>query len=180
MNQKTKMHYTDHFEYVMKKMQTTGLLLTTWKKDGSANAMTIGWGMIGNIWSRPIWQVLVRPSRYTFELLQHERRFAVNVLPYSRKDALTLCGTKSGRDLDKIKASNLTIVEGQGVGSPIINESIISYECLIVHENDFIPERMLPDIREGNYPSGDFHRVYWGQIINSLLDPKALEEDIKQ
>lgn len=176
---KITMNYTDFFPYVMRKMQDTGLLLASWQKDGRANAMTIGWGMVGSVWSRPIWQVLVRPSRYTFELLNQDRRFSVNVLPQSLKNALVICGTKSGRELDKIKATNLTVVEGKGVGAPLIEESIISYECLIIHENDFLPEKMLPDIKEGIYPSGDFHRVYWGQIINAIYDPERLEEDIK-
>ncbi len=170
------MQYTDYFEYVMTRMRTTGLLLACWK-DGEqqANAMTIGWGMIGVIWARPVWQVLVRPSRYTYQLLERQPFFSVNVLTEEYKKAIQICGTKSGRDTDKLALAGLTIEKGIGCGAPVIRESIIHYECHIVHRNDFIPEKMVPDIRKGNYPSGDFHRVYWGQIINSQADKQALE-----
>ncbi len=176
MSQKVQMSYTDHFPEVVHAMSTRGLLLTAWKDEtkSQANAMTIGWGMIGEIWSRPIWQVLVRPSRYTHQLIEKEGWFAVNVLGTEYNDALKLCGTVSGRDRDKIAETGLTIVEGDGYGTPVIAESIIHYECHIVHANDFMPEAMVPDIREGSYPSGDYHSVYWGQIMDAQVDESAI------
>ncbi len=172
---KVNMEYSDYFEYVMKRMRTNGLLLTSWKDDGSANAMTIGWGMIGIIWSRPLWQVLVRPSRYTYQLLERQPFFCVNVMPEEYNRALQICGTKSGRDYDKLSLAGITAEKGSACGAPVIKESIIHYECQIVHKNDFVPEQMVPDIREGNYPSGDFHRVYWGQIIDCKVDEQAMK-----
>ncbi|MFA5865814.1 MAG: flavin reductase family protein [Phycisphaerae bacterium] len=166
MSEKKPMHYTDHFADVMKTMSTKGLLLAVWKGDGTANAMTIGWGMIGSIWSRPIWQVAVRPSRYTYTLLEHERFFTVNVLPDSYDSALSLCGSVSGRNRNKLAEANLTVIPGAAKGAPVIAESIIHYECQVVHSNDFIPEAMIPDIRAGCYPSGDYHRIFWGQILD--------------
>jgi flavin reductase (DIM6/NTAB) family NADH-FMN oxidoreductase RutF len=177
MSEKIKMEYTDHFARVMKIMSSRGVLLATWKDPGKkANAMTIGWGMIGSVWSRPIWQVVVRPSRYTYTLLETERFFSVNVLPKSMNSALTACGTVSGRDRDKLADARLTVSAGAAVGAPIINESIITYECHVVHANDFIPEAMIPDIRAGCYPSGDYHRIFWGQIMDCRVDAARLGE----
>jgi len=177
MADKVQMPYTDHFAEVMKIMSTRGVLLATWKEPGKvANAMTIGWGMIGSVWSRPIWQVVVRPSRFTYTLLEPERFFSVNVLPKSLNRALTLCGTASGRDRDKLADAGLTVEVGAAVGAPIIRESIISYECHVVHANDFIPEAMIPDIRAGSYPSGDYHRIFWGQIMDCRVDPSRRDQ----
>ena len=118
MADKVQMPYTDHFAEVMKIMSTRGVLLATWKEPGKvANAMTIGWGMIGSVWSRPIWQVVVRPSRFTYTLLETERFFSVNVLPKSLNRALTLCGTASGRDRDKLADAGLTVEVGAAVGN---------------------------------------------------------------
>jgi flavin reductase (DIM6/NTAB) family NADH-FMN oxidoreductase RutF len=176
MADKIQMTYTDHFDRVMKVMTGNGLLLATWKDEGkTANAMTIGWGLIGSVWSRPIFQVAVRPSRYTFELLEKQRNFTVNVLPHALDDALTICGTKSGRDRNKLAECGLSAQAGETTGGPVIRESVIHYECRIIHANDFRPEAMIPDVREGAYPSGDYHRVYWGQIIDCRVDPEGIK-----
>jgi flavin reductase (DIM6/NTAB) family NADH-FMN oxidoreductase RutF len=176
MAEKVSMEYSDHFAQVMKVISTRGVLLAAWKGDGKANAMTIGWGMIGSVWGRPIWQVVVRPSRYTYTLLEKERVFSVNVLPKSFNSALELCGTASGKNRDKLKEANLTAEKGAMTGAPVIQESVIHYECHIVHANDFIPEAMIPDIREGCYPSGDYHRIFWGQIRECKVDLSRLSQ----
>jgi flavin reductase (DIM6/NTAB) family NADH-FMN oxidoreductase RutF len=138
--------------------------------------MTIGWGLIGSVWGRPTWQVMVRPSRYTFELLKSQSIFTINVLPKSHAGALTICGSKSGRDCDKLAECGLTVSTGKSLGAPVIDQSVIHYECHIVHSNDFIPEAMIPDIRSGMYPSGDYHRVFWGEIRDSRFDPEAISQ----
>ncbi len=176
MAEKVAMSYTDHFAQVMEVMSSRGVLLCVWKDNEQANAMTIGWGMIGSVWSRPIWQVVVRPSRYTYTLLQKERIFSVNVMPKSFAPALELCGTVSGRNRNKLEESKLTVTRGAMTGAPVIQESVIHYECLVVHSNDFIPEAMIPDIRQGCYPSGDYHRIFWGQIQDCKVDVKGLAQ----
>jgi len=176
MADKIRMAYTDHFEKVMRAMTRRGLLLATWKDEpAEANAMTIGWGMIGSIWSRPVWQVLVRPSRYTYRLLEKDHRFSINVLPTARSEALTLCGTVSGAKVNKLAQAGLHVALGGDSGAPVIQESIIYYECHVLHSNDFLPEKMVPDIRTGCYPSGDYHRVYWGEIVGCGVDPTELD-----
>lgn len=177
MSLKQPMKYTDYFPQVMEMMSTHGILLAVWSQPGKlANAMTIGWGLIGSVWSRPCWQVMVRPSRYTFELLKSQSIFTVNVLPKSHTHALAVCGSKSGRDLDKLAECGLTVTPGEVSGAPVIDQSILHYECHIVHSNDFVPEAMIPDIRKGAYPSGDYHRVFWGEILDCRVDPDAISQ----
>lgn len=174
MAEMSSMRYDEHFAAVMKVMSTRGILLAAWKEPGVANAMTIGWGMVGSVWSRPLWQVLVRPSRYTCELLDRERLFTVNVLPAEMDAAVQLCGKVSGRDRDKLTEAKLTVSEGPATGAPVIEGSVIYYECHVLHSNDFVPEAMVPDIRDGCYPSGDYHRVYWGEVIDARVSKDGL------
>ena len=63
---KVRVRYTDLFAQTIQRMREDGLLLVTLGADGKANVMTIGWGTKGSIWSRPVFIVLVRPSRHTY------------------------------------------------------------------------------------------------------------------
>ena len=58
-----------------------GLLLCSVGAKGNPNVMTIGWMTGGEIWSKPIIIVLVRPSRWTYSRLAEVPEFTVNVLP---------------------------------------------------------------------------------------------------
>ncbi len=65
---------------------------------GQLNAMTISWGSIGFIWNRPMVQVVVRPTRYTYQFMENHDTFTVCAFPEDHRDALSLLGSKSGRD----------------------------------------------------------------------------------
>lgn len=162
-----------HADSVMDIVSHHGALLTTWISHSRANAMTISWAMIGSVWSKPIFQVLVRPSRYTYELIEREGRFAVNVLPTTMNTALQLCGSQSGRDMDKLATANLTAVCSSH-GCAVIDQSIVHYECIVVHRADLNADMLADDIRKSAYPTGDVHRVYWGEIVDCRCDPTAL------
>ena len=97
-----------------------GILLTT-KADGKVNTMTIGWGTIGIQWGKPIFIAFVRESRHTKAMLEKNPEFTINVpLGAIDKNILGICGTKSGRDMDKIKALGLTLEEPLTISVPSI------------------------------------------------------------
>ena len=73
--------HTEHFPLVMDAMTSRGLLLASYDSSGRANAMTIGWGTIGGVWSMPVFIVLVRHSRYTNACIGQTGCFTVNVPP---------------------------------------------------------------------------------------------------
>lgn len=73
------------------------------------NTMTIGWGMLGTLWNKNAGTVFVRPCRYTHDFLASNDTFSISILPAKYKEALALCGTESGRDVDKIAATGLTV-----------------------------------------------------------------------
>ena len=103
----------DAFDYAgdICKAMKKGILLTT-KADGQVNTMTIGWGTMGVEWGKPIFVAYVRGSRYTHQMIEKSGEFTVNI-PIGEFDSkiLGICGTKSGRDMDKIKELNLTLEE---------------------------------------------------------------------
>jgi flavin reductase (DIM6/NTAB) family NADH-FMN oxidoreductase RutF len=173
MHDKVQVHYDSLLKETLEAMTSMGLLLVAQGKSGKPNAMTIGWGIIGSVWSRPVFTVLVRPSRYTYQLLEESGDFTVNVLLPKMKAAADLCGTASGRTRDKFAEAELTAVPGLHGKAPIIGESLIAYECRTIMTNDVPPERLDRAIRGSAYASGDFHRLYFGNILCVLADRKV-------
>jgi flavin reductase (DIM6/NTAB) family NADH-FMN oxidoreductase RutF len=128
--------------------------------------MTIGWATVGVIWGLPIMVVLVRPSRYTYQFIEDSKVFAVNVPTPQMKEYVALCGSRSGRDLDKLAQVSTSM--GQVVNSVTIDTCPLVYECQVVHWNDVQPGNLGADIPSRAYPQGDFHRVYYGQILGTF------------
>ncbi|MDU2063993.1 MAG: flavin reductase family protein [Sporomusaceae bacterium] len=150
---------------VLKQLEK-GAFLTT--SDGSkVNTMTIAWGNIGFLWGKPVFTILVRQSRYSKELLDQHGEFTVS-LPYGDlKEALALCGSKSGRDLDKITAAKLTAVPGKKVAVPVIGECDRFYECKVLYKQT-MDSAALDDAEQDRwYKNGDYHTMYYGEIVAS-------------
>lgn len=83
------------------------MLITVAKPDGSYNTMTASWGGGGIFWGKPVVAVGIRPERYTYEFAEVGDRISLSFFD-GHKDALRICGTKSGRDCDKVTLSGLT------------------------------------------------------------------------
>ena len=171
----------DPFDYAgeFAKHMPKGILLTS-KGSTGVNTMTIGWGTIGIEWGRPMFVAYVRESRYTHQLLDENPEFTVNC-PIGEFDGkiLGFCGTKSGRDLDKIKEMGLTLEEPAVISVPGIAEFPLTLECKILCRSvQNIPA--LPDVIQNRYyPKGvdstnpgsneDFHIAYYGEIVNAYM-----------
>ena len=157
--------YRGHIEEVVKAFGEDRVLLVSRGKEGLPNVMAIGWGTTGIIWRRPIFVVLVRPSRYTYKLIEETGEFTVNIVPHQLKEVVQYCGTVSGREHDKFKEKQLTAIPSKKVKTPIIKECILHFECRVVHKSDLIPAELEKAIVTTLYPKGDFHRVYFGEIL---------------
>jgi flavin reductase (DIM6/NTAB) family NADH-FMN oxidoreductase RutF len=132
---------------------------------GKFNPMTVSWGGLGEIWNRPLAMVLVRPSRYTFELIEKNPDFTLCMFPGEYKDQLTLCGTRSGRSIDKVKAAGLTPIASSLVAAPAYDEAELILECRKMYYDDIEPGHFLAPHIEGNYNGRDYHRLYFGEIL---------------
>ena len=171
--ERNKVNYTEHFEAVMKAMTSRGLLLGSYDSSGKANIMTIGWGQIGSTWGLPLWTVLVRPSRYTHQCIEHTGCFTVNVPGEDLAAACATCGTLSGRDIDKFADCDLTVEKASSVLAPTVGQCPLVYECQVVHSNDVLPDKLAEEIITGAYADGDFHTVYFGKIIATFAADDA-------
>lgn len=135
------------------------------------NSMTIAWGSLGTMWSRPFVQVVVRPSRYTFEFMNNAESFTLSSFPEERRGDLTVCGARSGRDGDKLADTSLSPVESKMVSAPAFKEADLVFECRKIYWQDFDPSRFTDEIRK-HYESADYHRVFFGEIVRINADEK--------
>jgi len=116
--------YTYRFAEMADILDDEGLLLAATKPSGESNTMTIGWGTVGVIWGLPVFSVLVRPSRYTYEFIEASGEFTVNVPNPDMRSFVDFCGTRSGRDVNKFAEFNVATSPGQRVAcSPIRRKS---------------------------------------------------------
>jgi flavin reductase (DIM6/NTAB) family NADH-FMN oxidoreductase RutF len=157
--------YKDCVNETIKAFDESRVLLVSHGKEGLPNVMAIGWGATGIIWRKPMFVVLVRPSRHTYRLIEETGEFTVNVVPPQLKEVVQYCGTVSGRDHNKFKEKQLTAIPSKKVKAPIIRECVLHFECRVVYKNDLIPSELDESIIPSLYPKGDFHRVYFGEIL---------------
>ena len=134
---------------------------------GKFNTMTIGWGALGTMWSKPFAYVAVRHSRFTFEFMEQYDTFTLTAFPQKYHDALSMLGTRSGRDGDKIKASGLTPEASVVVAAPAFKEAEILIECQKIYANDLNPAHFLEESINKHYPNRDYHRIYYGHILHA-------------
>ncbi|HDR89309.1 MAG TPA: flavin reductase family protein [Bacteroidetes bacterium] len=181
MRQPFKKSQIDVFESlnVTGKAIKQGVLLTT-RWNNRVNSMTISWGQVGIEWNRPVFTAFVRGSRYTYEMLLHHGEFTVNIPSGGNVEKiLNFCGTRSGRDTDKIRELGLTLVEGEKVSVPGIAELPITLECKVIYRQMQDPKAIPHHILEEFYPqhrSGDpsmtgrdIHTMFYGEMVNSYL-----------
>ena len=175
---RTEIAFTSHFDLFCEKLSSSGSLLVCLDEEGEPNAMTIGWALLGVVWRRPICAVLVRPSRYTYGCVEHTGDFTVNVPAESLAEQVLFCGTESGLDYDKFDECGFTELASRKVQSPGIEECIATYECSIVQKNDVVPEHFVPEITQTLYSEGDFHRVYYGEVLAVHADLERVEAEL--
>jgi len=144
-------------------LRDEGVFLVS-KGSGKPNIMTIGWGFLGTFWRRPVFIVAVRHSRYTYELLEASSSFTVCLPGRGMEKALEVCGTKSGREIDKFKELGLTPSNSYKVEAPFIEECPVHYECEIIYKHGLEAEGIPREVVDEIYPSGNLHTLYYGEV----------------
>lgn len=142
------------------------MLITVQDGEG-ANAMTASWGCMGVLWNKPVAVCFIRPQRYTYGLAENEERMSLAFFGEGYREALSLCGSKSGRDCDKLSLAGLTVSDVYGV--PVIDQAstvIIGKKLYAddLKEDNFVDKAMLD-----NYKNKDFHRIYVLEIQKVLI-----------
>lgn len=175
---KREIEIWDYASDIMKAVKT-GVLITT-KADDKVNTMTISWGTLGIEWNKPIFTTFIRENRFTREMLDKNPEFTVNI-PYGEfnKDILNICGTKTGRDIDKISEMGLTLEESEKVSVPAIRQFPLTLECKVVYKQLQDKNAITEKNNKIFYPqdvdssaSGankDYHIAYYGQIVSAYI-----------
>ncbi|MDY4766929.1 MAG: flavin reductase family protein [Treponema sp.] len=142
-------------------------LLITAEKDDRVNMMTASWGQVGIMWNKPVVNIFIRSSRFTKTFIDSSDTFTLCVLPEEFRSAMNLCGSKSGRDTDKVKETGLT-VEHDGA-LPYFKESRLVIECRKLY-SQVMPESAfdVKDIYKTAYANNDLHTQYICEITKIL------------
>ena len=129
------------------------------------NTMTASWGFFGEMWYKDCAVTVVRPSRYTYQFLEDSEYFSLCFMG-DRKDIHKICGSKSGRDIDKIKEAGLT---------PIFNNGTVYYEearvvviCRKMYADTLNPAAFTDKVALDSYGGTNYHKVFVGEIVKVL------------
>ncbi len=130
------------------------------------NTMTASWGGLGVLWGAPMATAYIRPQRYTKQFVDENEYFTLSFFPEEYRPQLGLCGSKSGRDVDKVKECGFTVAAGEG-GAPYFEEAELVLVCRKRMAMPMDPAAMPEDVKEKWY-EGDYHTMYWGEIVEAL------------
>ena len=143
-----------------------GVLCTVADHTGKQNLITLGWGQIGPSYhNHPTFVIAVAPPRYSWRFLEDVPEFVIAVPDDTLRPAVDLCGTKSGRDLDKFKAAGLTPVPSVHVRPPSIAECNINVECRIYAT--IAPPHMLLTPEHRQAPLEEQHTIYFAEVLGT-------------
>jgi flavin reductase (DIM6/NTAB) family NADH-FMN oxidoreductase RutF len=131
------------------------------------NTMTASWGGLGVLWDRKVCFCFIRPTRYTYEFIERSADFTLSFFDERYRKELTFCGTRSGKDVDKIKETGLhPVKDGNFV---YFDEARLVLTCRKIYYQDIDPANFLDSGIEKAYPKKDYHRLYIGEIASCLI-----------
>ncbi len=135
--------------------------------DGSSfNTMTISWGGLGTLWGKPVATVYVRTSRYTHDFMDANEYFTISFFPEEYKQILGVLGSKSGRDMDKMKDSGLSAVKaGDSVS---FKEAEVTLVCRKMFKQELSVANMPADVAKAMYEGQAPHDMYIGEVVEII------------
>lgn len=143
------------------------MLITAGDRD-SCNTMTASWGGLGVLWGEPVATAYIRPQRYTREFADREKTFSLSFYGEEYRKALALCGSRSGRDTDKVKECGFTVEYGWG-DTPYFAQAELVLICEKLYVDALKPERFIDySSAEKWYAEKDWHLFYIGKITEVL------------
>lgn len=142
------------------------MLVTAGNKE-KLNTMTASWGSVGIMWNKPVAFTFVRPQRYTYEFIEKSEYYTLSFYDDEYRKMLNFCGTKSGRDVDKVKETGITPVFNEQ--APYFEQAKLVLVCRKLY-NQFLNEESLYDKSlKSNYENNDYHKMYVGEIVKALI-----------
>lgn len=134
------------------------------------NMMTANWGGVGFLWNKPVVFIFVRPERYTYEFVESQPFFTLSFMSEEYKDVHKICGSKSGREIDKVAATGLTPIFTEN-GNPAFEESRLTLECKKLYADTIKESRFInKEIYEKWYGlKGGDHKMFIAEITNAWI-----------
>ena len=134
------------------------------------NTMTANWGGTGYLWNKNVVFVFVRPERYTYGFIESTVGFTLTFFDEKYRDALNLCGAKSGRDCDKVAETGLT-PHITGLGYPAFTEARLVLECRKLYATQLERDHFLdPEPLRSHYNTkGGLHKMYIAEIEKAWI-----------
>ncbi len=142
------------------------MLVTAGTKE-KLNTMTASWGGLGVLWNKNVSFTFIRPQRYTFEFLENNEYYTLSFYDKKFKDMLMFCGTKSGRDIDKVKETSLTPVFDEE--APYFEQAKLVLICKKLYGQFITPDCFISKEIEKNYPLKDYHKIFIGEIVKAIV-----------
>lgn len=146
-------------------------MLVTAGNKGHFNTMTASWGGIGFLWNKPVVFVFIRPERYTFEFIEKSEYFTLSFLGGENRSIYNFCGSKSGREVDKVKETGLKPIVTEK-GNILFEQGRLSLECRKLFITDMKKENFLdPSVCAKWYGGahGGLHRIYVAEITDAWV-----------
>lgn len=147
------------------KMLTDDWMLITAGNDKKFNMMTASWGGLGRLYNKPVAICFIAPTRYTYQLMESNDTYTLTFYTEAYRNELNFCGSKSGRDTDKVKESGLTPITTP-LGNKAFAEAWLIIECRkMVSQNILHDGINNPELKK-NWEGKPMHKMYIGEIIN--------------
>lgn len=144
-----------------------GLCLVTAGNIKDFNTMTIGWGTIGCLWSKPVFIAYVKPIRYTYEFMEKNDFFTISFYDEKYRKEMGYLGSKSGRDTDKVNDVKFNPVEIKEYNTVSFKEAKHTIVCKKIYFDDF-NDSVLESIKDRYYKDEPYHRFYIGEIVSEI------------
>lgn len=136
------------------------------------NMMTASWGGTGILWGKPVVFIFIRPERYTYEFIEKGDTLTLSFLGEAHRDIHKICGSQSGRDIDKVAASGLKPYVTEN-GNIAYEQARLILECKklyadFIDADNFVDKLLISRwYGEGH---GGFHKMYILEIQNVLVE----------
>ncbi len=131
------------------------------------NTMTASWGGAGILWGKPVSFCFVRPQRHTRAFMDKGEYYTLSFYGEEYRKQLNICGSKSGRDVDKVSLCGFT-PDFASCGAVYFGEAELVLVCKKIYFDDLKSENFLAPEIAGMYKEKDYHRMYIGEIVEVL------------
>lgn len=123
-----------------------------------SNIITLAW--VGTLCSNPpLIGIGIRPDRYSYRLIREIGEFVINLPRVDQTRLVDLCGTVSGRNVDKWAACGFARGPAHKVRVPVIAQCPVNIECRV----------------RQTLPLGT-HDLFIGEVVAVQADDSVLDD----